>query len=64
MEELTHLQNSWKGVNSHVTRFYNKVDGLLDRETNEYSIILLTKAIEQLNTKKDKLTQIDEQLHP
>ena len=51
MEELTHLQASWKGVKSHVTRLYNKIDG---GETDEYSIILLTNAIAQLNTKKDK----------
>ena len=43
---------------------YNKIDGLLDRETDKYFITLLTNAIKQLNTKKDKLTQIDEKITP
>ena len=63
MEELTHLQASRKGVRLHVTRLYNKIDGLLDGETDEYSIIL-TNIIAHLNTKKDKLAQIDEQIAP
>ena len=62
MEELTRLQASCKGFKSHVTRLYNKVDELIDNEVDEYSVALLTKTMEQLRSKGDKLNKIDEQI--
>ena len=62
MEELTRLQASRKGFKSHVTRLYNKVDELIDNEVDEYSVALLTKTMEQLRSKGDKLNKIDEQI--
>ena len=62
MEQLTRLQASHKGLNSHVTRIYNKMDSLIEQETADYSIPLLTKAMEQLQDKADKLYKIDKQL--
>ena len=62
MEELTRLQASRKGFKSHVTRLYNKVEELIDNEVDEYSVALLTKTMEQLRSKGDKLNKIDEQI--
>jgi len=62
MEQLPRLQASRKGFKSHVTRLYHKVDGLMEKEVDEYSITLLTKAIEQLTNKGDKLDEINEQI--
>ena len=45
MEELAHLLGSRKGYKSHLTQLYNKVDELLDKEVEEFSTALLTKAI-------------------
>ena len=59
MEELARLQASRKGYKSHVTRLYNKVDEILSSELNEFSVTSLTTAIEQLNKKKETLSQID-----
>ena len=62
MEQLDRLQASRKGFKSHVTRLYNKVDELMSKEEDEYSVALLTKAMEQLKSKGDKLNKIDEQI--
>ncbi|XP_065909758.1 mucin-17-like isoform X1 [Dysidea avara] len=62
MEQLSRHQASRKGLKSHVTRLYNKIDDLVDKEVDEYSIALLTKAMEQLQDKCDKLNKIDEQI--
>ena len=59
MEELAQLQASRKGYKSHVTWLYNKVNEILSSELNEFSITSLTTAIEQLNKKKETLSQID-----
>jgi len=62
MEQLTRLHASRKGFKSHVTCLYNKVDELMEKEIDKYSITLLTKAIEQLTDKGDKLDKINEQI--
>ena len=62
MEELAHLQASHKGFKSYITQLQNKVDDLIDKEVDEYLVILLTKAMEQLKGKGDKLNKIDEQI--
>ena len=62
MEQLTRYQASRKGLKSHVTRIYNKIDSLIEQEADDYSIPLLTKAMEQLQNKADKLNKIDEQI--
>jgi len=62
MEQLTRLHASRKGFKSQVTRLYNKVDELMEKEVDKYSITLLTKAIEQLTDKGDKLDKINEQI--
>ena len=59
MEELTRLQASRKGYKSHVTRINNKIDELLFNECDEFTIASLTTAVEQLNRKKETLSQID-----
>ena len=62
MEQLDRLQTSRKGFKSHVTRLYNKVDELIYKEVDDYSVALLIKAMEQLKSKGDKLNKIDEQI--
>ena len=62
MEQLTYLQASRKGLKSHVTRIYNKIDSLIEQEADDYSIPLLTKAMEQLQDNANKLYKIDEQI--
>ena len=62
MDQLTRHQATRKGLKSHVTRVYNKIDNLIEKEADEYSIALLTKAMEQLQDKGDKLNKIDEQI--
>ena len=62
MEDLTCLQASRKGFISHVTRIYNKVDKSINKEVDEYSVALLIKAMEQLQSKGNKLNKIDEQI--
>jgi len=62
MEQLTRLQASRKGLKSHVTRIYNKIDNLIEQEADDYSIPLLTKAMEQLLDKADKLYKIHDQI--
>ena len=59
MEELTRLQASRKGYKSHVSRINNKIDELLSKECDKFSIASLTTAVEQLNRKKETLSQID-----
>ena len=61
MEELARLQASQKGYKSHVTRLNNKIDELLASEpVDEFAITSLNTAIEQLNRKKEKLSQVDQ----
>ena len=62
MEQLTRLQASRKGLKSHVTCIYIKIDSLIEQEADNYSIPLLTKAMEQLQDKADKLYKINEQI--
>ena len=38
------------------------MDELIDKEVDEYSAVLLIKAMEQLQSKGDKLNEIDEQI--
>ena len=61
MEQLDRLQASRKGFKSHVTQLY-KVDELIYKEVDNYSVALLIKAMEQLKSKGDQLNKIDEQI--
>jgi len=61
MVEQTRLQASQNGYKGHVTRLYNKIDKLVDREFDEYTTTSLSSVIEQL-TRKVEITQIDEHL--
>ena len=45
-----------------MTRICNKVDELIDKEVDEYSVALLIKAMEQFQSKGDKLNEINEQI--
>ena len=38
------------------------MDELIDNEVDDYSVALLTKAMDQLKSKGDKLNKIDEQI--
>ena len=58
-EDLTHLQASRKAYKSHVTRLFHKIDSSLDTEVDDYTITTLRTAIEQLNSKKTKITELD-----
>ena len=62
MEQLARHHASRKGLKSHVTRLYNKIDALIDSEIDDYSIALLSKAMDQLKDKGDKLDKIDEEI--
>ena len=54
MEELAGLQASWSRFKGHVTQLYVKIDELLDKEVDNYSISSLTTAVEQLNKMMEK----------
>ena len=58
-EDLTRLQASRKAYKSHVTRLFHKIDSSLDTEVDDYTITTLRTAIEQLNSKKTKITELD-----
>ena len=62
MEEQTRLIASRRGYKGHVTRLFTKIDELIDREFDDYTITSLNNSIEQLTRKMEKLTHIDEQL--
>jgi len=62
VEEQARLQASRKGYKGHVTRLFNKIDELVDREFDEYTITSLNSAINQLLKKMEKILAIDEQL--
>ena len=62
MEELAQLQASRKGYKSHVTRLNHKMDELLASEFDKLTFTSLNTAIEQLNRKKEKLSQIDQRV--
>ena len=58
-EDLTHLQASHKAYKSLVTWLFHKIDGSLDMEVDDYTITTLRTAIEQLHSKKTKITKLD-----
>ena len=61
-EDLTRLQASRKAYKSHVTRLFHKVDDSLGTEVDDYTITTLRTAIEQLNGKKAKITELDQRI--
>ena len=62
MEELTRLQASRKAFKGHVTRLHSKINELMVTEFDDYTIMSMTTAIEQLKKKSDKIAQIDEKI--
>jgi len=62
MEKLARHQASCKGLKSYITRLFNKIDDLIEKEVDSYSIALFSKAMEQLKYKGNKLDKIDEQI--
>jgi len=62
MEELSGLQASCKAFKGHVTRLHYKIDDLMDRDFDDYSITSLTTAIEQIKKKGNKIAEMDERI--
>ena len=62
MEGQTRLLASQSGYKGHVTRLFNKIEGLIGGEFDDYTISSLNNAVEQLTKKMEKLTQIDEEI--
>ena len=62
MEELTRLQASRKAFKGHVTRLHSKIDDLMDSDFDDYTIISLNTAIEQIKKKGDRVAQVDEKI--
>ena len=61
-EELTRLQASRKAFKGHVTRLHNKIDELMAKNFDGYTIASLTATIEQIKKKGERITQMDEKI--
>ena len=48
MEELAHLQASYKWYHLHVIRIFSKIDDTIDNDSDEISLTYLRTAVEQL----------------
>ena len=59
MEELTHLQTSYR---SHVTRIFNKAEETIAKDADEFSVTYLRTAADQLQKKKELIQRIDMQI--
>ena len=62
VEDLTRFQASRKAYKSHITRLFHRVDDSLSMEVDDYTITTLRAAIEQLNGKKAKITELGQRI--
>ena len=62
MEELARLQASRRACHSHVTRIFHKVEETLATELDELAITYLNTAVTQLERKKKRIMQLDQQI--
>jgi len=61
-DDLTRLQASRKAYKSHVTRLYRKIDDAFETDVDDYTITTMKTAIDQLNTKKEKIAELHEKI--
>lgn len=62
MKELARLQASRKEHRSHVTRVFNKIDDLISKDVDEFTLTSIRTALEQLQRKKELIHQMDQRI--
>jgi len=62
MEELARLQDSHKAFKGHVTQLHSKIDDLMDRDFDDYTVTSLPTDIEQIKKEGNKIAEMDERI--